>query len=293
MNESRWPPAGSRFEMRPDDERYPLLLRQTANPPKVLRGFGDPDALAGGVAVIGARRATPYGLKCAHMFAGWAAAAGYVVISGAAVGCDTAAHRAALEAGGRTVAVLGCGADVAYPAGAGALLGRIAREGAVVSELPWGHPPAKWTFRARNRIIAGLAGALLVVEAGLGSGTFITADHALDAGRDVMVVPGSILAPECAGSNRLLSQGAVPVSDVSELRGVLEGVLGPPACDPVATVATGRNDPVLAALRTNPSRPDDVARELALDIVDVATRIGALEADGLLKKYRDGRYGPC
>ncbi len=293
MNPTQWPPSRQSFEIGQQDDDFPEQLRSTDNPPKVLRGFGDTDALQPGLAVIGARRATPYGIRCAEMFAGWAAGAGYVVISGAAVGCDTAAHRAALDAGGRTVAVLGCGADVAYPRGAGPLLASIAGSGAVVSELEWGYPPAKWTFRARNRIIAGLAKALLVVEAGLGSGTFITADCALDAGRDVMVVPGSIFAPECRGSNRLLSQGAIPVSDISELRAVLEDRMGPPSRDTVAGLLDRGQDPVLAAVRTNPSRPDDVARDLGLDIIEVARRIGALEAAGVVTKYRDGRYGVC
>jgi DNA processing protein len=293
MSAPLWPPSGDPFEMRLEDDEFPDLLRSTENPPKVLRGFGDPDSLGPGLAVIGARKATPYGIRCAHLFAGWAAAAGYVVISGAAVGCDTAAHRAALDAGGRTVAVLGCGADIAYPGSAGSLLASIAESGAVVSELEWGYPPAKWTFRARNRIIAGLAKALLVVEAGLGSGTFITADYALDAGRDVMVVPGSIFAPECRGSNRLLSQGAIPVSDISELRAVLEDRMRPPLLDTVAEMLDRGHDPVLSAVRTNPSRPDDLARDLGLDIIEVARRIGALEGAGVVTKYRDGRYGVC
>jgi DNA processing protein len=246
-----------------------------------------------GLGIIGARKATPYGIRCARLFAGWAASAGYVVISGAAVGCDTAAHRAALDAGGHTVAVLGCGADVSYPRGSGPLLSEIARSGAVVSELAWGHPPAKWTFRARNRIIAGLSSALLVVEAGLGSGTFITADYALEAGRDVMVVPGSIFAPECAGSNRLLSQGAIPVSDISEVRAVLEDRTGQTAGDPLVGMLSCGHDPVLSAVRANPSRPDDLARDLGMDIIAVARRIGALEAEGSVTKYRDGRYGVC
>jgi DNA processing protein len=288
-----WPPSGGAFEIEFEQGGYPALLRATDNPPKVLRGFGDPKALRPGLGIIGARKATPYGLRCARLFAGWAAAAGYVVISGAAVGCDTAAHRAALEAGGRTVAVLGCGADVAYPRGASDLLAEIAKSGAVISELDWGYPPAKWTFRARNRIIAGLASALLVVEAGLGSGTFITADFALEAGRDVMVVPGSIFAPECTGSNRLLSQGAIPVSDISELRAVLEDRSGQPARDALTPILSEGSDPVLSAIRTNPSRPDDLARELGLDIIQVARRIGALESRGAVTKYRDGRYGVC
>ena len=293
MSDPVWPPSTGEFEVAMGDADYPEELLEIESPPKVLRGFGDPGLLGGGLAVIGARRATPYGLRSARLFAGWAAAAGYVVISGAAVGCDQAAHRAALDAGGSTVAVLGCGADVVYPRGADDLLSRIAQNGAVISELAWGHPPAKWTFRARNRIIAGLAGALLVVEAGLGSGTFITADYALDANREVMVVPGSIFAPECTGSNRLLSQGATPVSDVSELRAVLESQTGERPRDVVAELLACGRDPVLAALRTNPARPDDVARDLGLDIIEVGRRIGALEGDGTVTKYRDGRYGVC
>ena len=293
MREAEWPPSGAAFEIDLQDRAYPELLGETENPPRVLRGFGDPACLQRGVAVIGARKATPYGIRCAELFAGWAAAAGYTVISGAAVGCDTAAHRAALEAGGRTVAVLGCGADVAYPRNAGPLLARVARSGAVVSELEWGYPPAKWTFRARNRIIAGLAKALLVVEAGLGSGTFITADYALDAGREVMVVPGSIFAPECTGSNRLLSQGAIPVSDISEMRAVLEDQIGPPTRDSLVELLAQGSDPILAAVRTNPARPDDLARDLGLDVIEVARRIGALEGEGVVTKYRDGRYGAC
>jgi DNA processing protein len=195
------------------------------------------------------------------------------------------------------VAVLGNGADIAYPRDARELLRAVAATGCVVSELPWGCQPAKWTFRARNRIIAGLAGALLVVEAGLPSGTFVTADYALAAGRDVLVVPGSIFAPECRGPNRLLRQGATPITDVSELAQELASSLGPPTSDRTADIVSaqkaGTGDLLLAALRANPARPDDLARDLALDIVEVARRIGSLEAGGEVAKYPDGRYGPC
>ena len=184
MSAGRWPGDSTRFEIGIGDPAYPPLLALTPDPPEVLRGYGDAQALRRpSLAVVGARRATPYGLAAAELFAGWAARAGYSIVSGAAVGCDQAAHRAALGAGGSTVAVLGTGADVAYPSGSADLLARIAAVGCVVSELPWGHPPMKWTFRDRNRIIAGLAGALLVLEAGCPSGTFITADRALDGRR--------------------------------------------------------------------------------------------------------------
>lgn len=293
---AHWPPESKAFEITVDDDRYPALLRDTDDPPRCLRGFGDPAALAAGIAIVGARKATPYGLACARLFSGWAGSVGYHVISGAAVGCDQAAHRAALRADGITVAVLGSGADVAYPRGSHELLSEIARTGCVVSELEWGHPPAKWTFRARNRIIAGLAAALLVLEADVPSGTFVTADRALDAGREVLVVPGSIFAPECRGPNRLLRQGATPICEVTELAQVLENLLGPPPRgmgEPTPVSGESSNDAVLSALRSNPMRPDDLARVLGMEIVAAMRRIGALESHGAVRRYPDGRYGPC
>ncbi|MGV8082665.1 MAG: DNA-processing protein DprA [Coriobacteriia bacterium] len=282
-----------RFEIELGSAEYPALLAASPSPPAILRGIGDPKVLSGpALAVVGARRATPYGLRAATEFAGWAAGAGWTIVSGAAVGCDQAAHRAAISAGGRTVAVLGCGADTVYPRGADELLSAVSRSGAVVSELDWGYPPAKWTFRARNRIIASLSDALLVVEAGLPSGTFSTADYALASGRDVLAVPGSIFAPECRGANRLIRQGATPITDVSELAEALGAIAAPslPFAEPCAEYA---DDPVLRALLADPMRPDDVARALCLDIVSVARRIGVLQVAGLVAKYRDGRYGPC
>jgi DNA processing protein len=296
VSDALWPGTASPFELTMGDPEYPALLAMTPDPPGIIRGFGHPEALAPGVAVVGARKATPYGLAAARLFAGWCGSAGYPVISGAAMGCDQAAHRAALDAGGITVAVLGSGADVVYPRGSGRLLAEIAERGCVISELEWGHTPAKWTFRARNRIIAGLSAALLVLEADVPSGTFITADCALDAGREVLVVPGSIFAPECRGPNRLLRQGATPVCEVAELADILAALLGPPLAPrgPGGDLC-GRpsDDKVLSALRTNPMRPDDLARALGLDIVTTARRIGALEGTGIIAKYPDGRYGPC
>jgi DNA processing protein len=297
MNSAPWPGTAPPFEISIDDLRYPAQLMLTDDPPPLIRGFGNPAALAPGLAVVGARKATPYGLAAARLFAGWAAGAGYPVISGAAIGCDQAAHRAALDAGGVTVAVLGSGADVAYPRGSGNLLAAIAEKGCVISELDWGHPPAKWTFRARNRIIAGLSAALLVLESDVPSGTFITADRALDAGREVLVVPGSIFAPECRGPNRLLRQGATPVCEVAELADILGSLLGPPPANAETPSGTlyglMSDDEMLSSLRANPMRPDDVARALGLDIVTTARRIGALEGLGTIRKYPDGRYGPC
>jgi DNA processing protein len=283
-----------RFELALGEAAYPALLAESPDPPRHLYGYGDPALLVPGLAVIGARKATPYGLQAGELFAGWAARAGYTIVSGGAIGCDQSAHRAALDAGAPTVAVLGCGADLVYPSNAADLLARIAENGVVLSEQPWGTPPQRWMFRTRNRIIAGLSAVLLVLEAGLPSGTFSTADYALEAGRDVLVVPGSIFAPECRGANRLLHQGATPVSDVSELADALAEALIAPELAPPRWSLEGvapADDPVLAALRTDHWRPDDLARALTLDIVTLARRIGTLEAAGLIARFPDGRYG--
>lgn len=283
-----------RFELVLGDARYPEQLAQSPDAPEVLFGIGDATTLAPGFGVVGARKSTPYGLTAADYFAGWAARAGYIVVSGGAMGCDQAAHRAALAAAGRTVAVMAGGADVQYPRASGNLLRAIACSGAVVSEHVWGTQPQRWTFRTRNRIIAGLSAALLVLEAALGSGTFSTADYALAAGRDVLAIPGSIYAPECAGANRLIRQGATPITDADELRLALEGMLGPPQIPPDSWTPLSANgdDPLLAAIRTNPLRPDDLARALGLDVLTVVKRLGVLETGGCVVRFRDGRYGP-
>ena len=208
--------------------------------------------------MVGARRATPYGLAAARLLAGWAAESGYLIYSGGALGCDQAAHRAALEAGGRTVAVMAGGPDVVYPRRSGALRAAILERGAVVSEHPPGTQPQRWTFRTRNRIIAGLARVLLVLEASLPSGTFTTAEYAADSGRTVAVVPGSIFAPECRGANRLLRTGAFPITDASELRDLLHAELGPPprAASPwTGPEPDDGSDRILAALRARPAAP--------------------------------------
>lgn len=282
-----------RWELRLCESAYPEQLAQSPRPPEVLYGIGDPSALVPGFGVVGARKATPYGRSVAARFAGWAAERGVVVVSGAAMGCDQAGQRAAIERGGKSVAVLGCGADVDYPSGAQGLLDTLrGGRGAVVSELPWGTPPLRWAFRERNRIIAGLASCLLVVEAALPSGTFSTADYALEAGRDVLAIPGSIFAPECRGPNRLIRQGATAITDVSELAQALtDAGLPLMGVTDFAPAERAHRDPVLRALVANPMRPDDIVREFDLEIVDVMRRLVRWEGEGLLGRYPDGRYG--
>jgi DNA processing protein len=289
----------SRFELRRGEPGYPVHLLTAVRPPVVLHGMGDPTALVPGLAIIGSRKATPYGLGCARMFAEIAVEAGVTVISGAAIGCDLAAHTAAMDAGGRTIAVLGCGADVDYPRRASSELTRI-REGAgaVVSELEWGMPPLPGHFPARNRIIAGLASAVLVVEASLPSGTFSTADSALDSGRDVLAVPGSILYPGCAGSNRLIRQGADPITCAQDLMDALAqaGLTG--ASSSVghqgSTESRSRErDALLDALTAHPMTPDAAADCLGMGPAELLADLARLESGGRVARYPDGRYGPC
>lgn len=277
--------VAKRFVIHRGSPDYPAQLADTPDAPKTIFGIGDPSALVPGLAVVGARHATPYGIRATRLLAGWAAANGLTIISGAAIGCDREAHSAALECGGASVAVLGCGPDVDYPQRSSRILGEMRERFAVISECPFGQQPLRFAFARRNRIIAGLASAVLVVEAGLPSGTFGTADAALDAGRDVLAVPGSIFSPESRGSNRLLRQGATVINDVSDLASSLGmDVRRAPESD-------AQHDGVVRALVADPMRPDDLARELGIDIVQMARTLGVLEAKGLIARYSDGRYG--
>lgn len=218
---------GPRFVIQKSQDAYPVAFLRLSNPPETLYVVGSPDALQEGLAIVGARKATPYGISCARRFGRIAARNGVVVISGGALGCDSAAHRAALAEGMPTVVFLGGGCDQLYPLRNKQLFQDIIDAGgAIVSEHPWGHPPKPYTFRARNRLIASLSKATLIVEAGLPSGTFSTADEALQANRDVLVVPGSITSKHSRGANRLLYQGAVPIVDDESFYDVLFALFG-------------------------------------------------------------------
>ena len=216
--------------LRRRDRGFPPLLGAIHDPPAALflRGNAEVDALSRpAVAVVGARACSAYGRSVGRALARELAGAGLVIVSGMARGIDGEAHRGALDAGGITVAVLGCGIDRDYPAAHGELARRICEHGLVVSEYEPGVEPAPWRFPARNRIIAGLCAATVVVEARERSGALITADFALEEGRDVLAVPGEITSSLSAGTNALLRLGAAPATraeDVLELYG-----LDPPA----------------------------------------------------------------
>jgi DNA processing protein len=201
-----------------DDPEYPPLLATIADPPQELWIRGREDLLAAeAIAIVGSRAASAYALEIASSLAFDLARCGLVVVSGMARGVDGAAHRGALDAGGLTVAVLGCGVNVVYPDEHSDLLLKIAATGAVVSELPPGTPPLAHHFPLRNRIISGLSRAVVVVEAGEKSGSLITARCALEQGRDVMAVPGNALSGRNRGSHALLKDGAKLVEGVDDI----------------------------------------------------------------------------
>ena len=192
------PDSSSRFELTLDDERFPDGVRELEDAPERLYAWGNLDVLnAPALAVIGARSATPYGIAVAEIAGRVAAQSSVAVVSGGARGCDAAAGTAALDAGGVHIAVLGCGADVVYPRSSATLLARTIEAGGLILSLdPWGSPPRKWAFPRRNRVIAALSSAVMITEAGLPSGTFSTAETAMDLGRELLAVPGSILSPQ-------------------------------------------------------------------------------------------------
>lgn len=183
---------------------YPESFKEIAKPPKKLRVVGDPEALVEGLAIVGARKATPYGLSCAKHFGELCAKNDVTVISGGALGCDSASQKACVDAGGKTIAFVASIDDV-YPARNFDLFQRIINSGgAIVSENDWSVKNLPWMFRERNRLIAALAKATLICEAGIPSGTFSTADEAISANRDVLVIPGAITSKNSHGSNRLI-----------------------------------------------------------------------------------------
>ena len=272
------------------DDEYPASLHTTSDPPIVLWVAGSTAALnPPGVAIVGSRAASAGGIEVAERLGHDLAVAGIPVVSGLARGCDGAAHRGALAGGGVTVAVLGCGPDVVYPAEHRALYRRIRERGVIVSEHPPGTPPLPGHFPQRNRIISGLARAVVVVEASEKSGSLITAACALEQGRDVMAVPGSILGSRHRGCHALLRDGARLV----ETAGDVLDELG------VAAAATGRaalgvppgQDVVLALLATEGDGDLDLLAERSgLTVSVLLQRLLALELAGHVRRVPGGRF---
>ena len=263
--------------IRRRDSDYPALLAAIHDPPPVLwvRGDAEPgDVLSRpAVAVVGARACSAYGRSVARSLGRELAAAGLVVVSGMARGIDGEAHRGALEAAGVTVAVLGCGVDRDYPAAHAELARRICERGLVVAEYEPGVEPAPWRFPARNRIIAGLSGAAVVVEARERSGALITADFALEEGRDVLAVPGEITSALSAGTNALLRLGATPVTCADDVLELFELVSARPDAAPLGTAA----EALLERLRDGALTADELVRVSGVAPAEASAALMELE----------------
>lgn len=288
------------------DPAYPRALLDIADPPVLLYVKGDPAILARpALAIVGARSATRPGEDTAEAFARSLAGHGLVVVSGLALGIDAAAHRGALAAGpGNTVAVIGTGADRVYPARNQALAREIATAGAIVSELPLGTPVLPHNFPRRNRIIAGLARGVLVVEAAVGSGSLITARLAAESGREVFAIPGSIHSPLARGCHRLIREGAKLVETAEDVLEELRhfGAAAPaaraapspaPPAEPASeSGATGNDEAlaVLAALGHDPATIDTLAERCGLTVDALYAILLPMELDGRVVRLPGGRF---
>ncbi len=273
-----------------NDIDYPALLGQLravdqAPPVLYLRGSLSP-ADDFSIAIVGTRSASAYGRQVTHHLVGEMAAAGLTIISGLALGIDAEAHGAALEAGGRTIAVLPCGLDDVYPPEHRSLAARIIRQGALLSVFPPGTPAEKKNFAPRNQVISGLARGVLVTEAGSESGALLTARAAMEQGREVFAVPGNITLRSSSGANRLIQEGAHAALSAED---VLE-VLSP---GPIAPVVEARRtlpdtDPderaVLEALSADPLHIDEITRACGLPVARVTSALTLLELKGLVRQ---------
>lgn len=278
------------------DDSYPELLKEIPDPPPVLFVRGElPDAP--GVSLVGSRKASATGLDAAREIGRALGRRGACVVSGLALGIDAAAHEGALEAGGPTVGVLGCGIDVVYPRKNFGLFERVRESGAVISEYYLGEAPLAWRFPARNRIIAGLCEHLVVVEAAEKSGALITARHALDSGREVWAAPGPMGALECRGSNKLLADGAGVLWDVEEFAEALV-----PQSDvhfakedrtlelPLADGLPEDEATVLAGVGLGPTEVDVVAGRSGMEMGRLLSALSLLELKGYVTRNAGGAF---
>ena len=271
---------------------YPRLLREISDPPPVLYVKGalvEEDAWA--IAIVGTRRASAYGREVTRQLSAALARSGITIVSGLARGIDAEAHWAALKAGGRTIAVLGCGIDQVYPPEHRQLAEEITAHGALVSDYPLGTQPEGVNFPPRNRIISGLSLGVLVTEAGVRSGALITADYAAEQGRDVFAVPGSILARSSAGTNALVRDGAKVVlgpEDILEelnLTMVAEQTEARQVLPSDATEAA-----LLARLSAEPAHVDELQQQVGLPIAQVTSTLALMELKGMVRQVGGMKY---
>ena len=291
------------------DEDYPKSLKEIHDPPLVLYVRGEIPKSNYAIGVVGSREASHYGLKAANLFATGLAREGIPIISGGAKGIDAAAHEAALKAGGTTVAVLGCGLDIAYPASNQKLFERIAQSGAVISEYPPGTAPMSQNFPARNRIIVGLSRGIVVAEAAQKSGALITAHIAADEGREVYCVPGNIFENTSIGCHELIRQGAKLVDSVTDILedkiawqiAMQQKVFQPSILEPAddnpknsiesktsATSELGEN--ILALLKQGPLSLEEITEQSGKSVPEISMELLELQVAGYIDMDNWNRY---
>ncbi|GMR15378.1 MAG: DNA-processing protein DprA [Gammaproteobacteria bacterium] len=295
-----------------DSDDYPALLRRISGPPAALFVDGNPGCLwQPQIAVIGSRNPTAGGLDHARDFASTLTRQGITITSGLASGIDTAAHTAAMDAGGVTIAVNGTGLDIVYPASSHQVAKRISAQGAMISELPLGSPPRRRHFPSRNRIISGLSLAVLVIEAGLNSGTLITARKAAEQGRDVFALPGSLHNPMAKGCHRLIREGARLVettADIIQELGPLAAELqmeirqrleqsdspdeaeGKPGNHNRGLLDNSDYSAVWDVLGYDPKPVDTIIEQSGLNAREVSSMLLMMELKGMVRKHDNGRF---
>jgi DNA processing protein len=271
---------------------YPQLLREIPAPPPVLYVKGtlaEEDGWA--VGVVGTRRASIYGREVTRRLVGALARSGITIVSGLARGIDGEAHRAALEAGGRTIAVLGCGIDRVYPPEHRKLAQEIARNGALVSDYALGTPPEGANFPPRNRIISGLSLGVLVTEAGTRSGALITVDFAAEQGRDVFAVPGSVLNSGSKGTNALIQDGAKVVLGPGDILVELNLTMVAEQTEVrLVLPADETEEALLSHLSAEPVHVDELQQELDLPIAQVTSTLALMELKGMVRQVGGMKY---
>lgn len=284
--------AGVQVVTWSDEDDYPANLRHVDNPPPVLYIWGEiRPADVWSVAIVGTRRASTYGREVAFQLAKQLAQHGVTVVSGLALGIDTVAHKSALDVGGRSIAVLGSGVDQIYPPENRGLARAMSGQGAIISEYALGVRPDAGNFPPRNRIISGLSKGVIIVEAGKRSGALITARFAVDQGREVFAVPGSILHPGSAGCNELIQNGATPLLSVDDVLEQLNIARVPHFHEAAQTVATDPGEAqLLALLSGDPQHIDELIRRANLSNTQVSGLLTLMELKGLVRQVGTQNY---
>jgi DNA processing protein len=284
-----WLEGPNRHLLTPGDARYPELLRHVDAPPRVLFAEGRVELLANpALAIVGSRNATSQGVRDAELLARALSERGVTIVSGLALGIDAAAHRGGLAGPGSSIAIMGTGPDIRYPRDNRRLAQSLAERGCLMTEFPLGTAPRAWNFPRRNRLISGLSKGVLVVEAGLPSGSLTTACLARDQGREVFAMPGSIHSPHSKGCHWLIKEGAKLVEEAGDV--LVELGWGVPAPPRSEAVDEDRDDEVLAALGFAPASLEQLALRTGLDAGRIAARVSMLQLEGSVVPLPGGHF---